>query len=424
MRLTAVSFAILTTLVTLSVSMFASSNEVVAIAANLAVLMLLVACRPTFLSYVFSFYIAVSFLLPIAFLDAGRAVTYAPGLTYVLQYNCAFSILYVALTRRPVQALDFRTASPIPVLILLTIFASSAAAIGFLFTVGEFRVGSSGEAGPLLGVAKAAADLIILPILLLGAHSLRHARYTIPYIAAALIAAAFGALSGSRWSFLVVGFAVFLIELHRNRQLALTLLAIGLPVALLSFPFLLDFRNNGYDLAGTVDRWSGNELAADALINSVLGDRLNYIRVVQFTIERSEHFIPDATAYLNNIVGLIPRLIWPDKPAMSLDLNQIARELGLIHDTNLNTSIGLSVYGESYYLLQRLGVFVALFQALLYSATERLRSAASVFWRIAYLPITLVLVVRDSYVYLVPLLATYTAVLLLWYATIALLRYR
>ncbi len=62
--------------------------------------------------------------------------------------------------------------------------------------------------------------------------------------------------------------------------------------------------------------------------------------------------------YLNNIIGLVPRLLWPEKPVIGIDGNKIGHELGLLHRKDYQTSIGMSNIGEAFYELGYLGVFL------------------------------------------------------------------
>ena len=117
--------------------------------------------------------------------------------------------------------------------------------------------------------------------------------------------------------------------------------------------------------------------------------------------------------YLDNIFGLIQRAIWPYKPLIGLNLNEIALELGIISYNDLNTSIGLSVIGESYYQLRQYGIAIAIFQAIIFRHIESFQYKKQLIWRASYIPLCFLVVARDSYVYIVPLLITQFVVIYL-----------
>lgn len=61
--------------------------------------------------------------------------------------------------------------------------------------------------------------------------------------------------------------------------------------------------------------------------------------------------------YLYNIIGLIPRVIWPDKPRI-ISGNQFGHDLGILYKGDTRTSIGITPVGEAFYELGYLGVFI------------------------------------------------------------------
>ena len=68
-------------------------------------------------------------------------------------------------------------------------------------------------------------------------------------------------------------------------------------------------------------------------------------------------FTHSPNIYLNNITGLIPRLLWTNKPAMGVDMNSIGYNLGLLSENDFITSVGLRPIGEAYYFLRYFGIF-------------------------------------------------------------------
>lgn len=103
------------------------------------------------------------------------------------------------------------------------------------------------------------------------------------------------------------------------------------------------------------------------IFDNLLLKRLGY----QFTLARAIKVYDNdnhkyKVDYFNNIIGLIPRFIWLDKPIIGIDGNKIGYELGLLHKSNINTSIGITPIGEAFYELGYLGIFIIpIFTALI-----------------------------------------------------------
>lgn len=125
-------------------------------------------------------------------------------------------------------------------------------------------------------------------------------------------------------------------------------------------------------------------------------DRLNYAYVLQRIIDYSKDIL-DYNYYLQNIYGLIPRFVYPDKVTMGIDSNLIGRELLIIKPDNLNTAIGLGVIGESFYKLQYFGLFVALFQGMFFYILDKFNSNKKIILKGLYIVFIFHLSVIDTY---------------------------
>ena len=70
--------------------------------------------------------------------------------------------------------------------------------------------------------------------------------------------------------------------------------------------------------------------------------------------------------YIDNIIGLIPRVLWKDKPIIGMDMNKIGYEIGLLRKSDLITHVGITPIGVAYYELGIFGiVFIALMTTIL-----------------------------------------------------------
>ena len=175
------------------------------------------------------------------------------------------------------------------------------------------------------------------------------------------------------------------------------------------FPILGVYRNSGYslDFDESVNlALSNNDLFVNAISISI--DRMNYLGVISTIIEAykdSAEFLYD---YLDNLIGLIPRVVWPDKPIIGIDLNALGAQLGILHHTNTNTSIGLTVIGESYYQLRDFGLIMAIFQGFLFGFLDKIKTNGSLMGHVYYFYIVTFLLFLDSYAYFLPQLVQVT----------------
>jgi len=78
--------------------------------------------------------------------------------------------------------------------------------------------------------------------------------------------------------------------------------------------------------------------------------------------------------YLNNITGLVPRILWPSKPVIGINGNKIGHDLGLLAKADTVTSVGMTPLGEAFYELRYWGMtIVPIFVAfILYYLTQKL----------------------------------------------------
>lgn len=404
---------------------FGIRSEAMYIALITTLVILLFNSRPTLLIRLYCAYIIIVFIVP----TIGRWIIgdvslqydqgpYTDALEYIFFYNCVFvgSFLIFARRRKLRDLFDEEIGNHRVVFrIGLATLLMSLVATGYLSSTGNFRALDTGDGGRILGLIKALSELGILGFVIIGVLSLkiRTLIYHLSYATAFLLLSALGTLSGSRWYLSQMFLLMYFIENRRGRYRGPIVLIAFLPLLALSFPLLGNYRNFGYDASLAIEMVSNIEDLGFFIVDSVLADRMNYTKVVQRVIETTQERGYLLFDYIDNLIGLIPRFLWPDKPAMGLNLNEIAIEMGIITFDNTTTSIGLSVIGESFYQLKTFGVIIAIAQAALFRFIEGLQKSKDIFWRFSYISFCMILIVKDSYMYIVPLLITHLLIVFL-----------
>ncbi len=111
------------------------------------------------------------------------------------------------------------------------------------------------------------------------------------------------------------------------------------------------------------------------------------------------------TDYLDNIIALVPRVLWPEKPVIGINSNDMGHDLDLVHPTDRVTSIGVTPVGEAFYELGYLGIFIVpIFLAfLLYLFTQILNEGSWLGFLLSII-LGLLLGMSDWYSSLIPAL--------------------
>jgi len=344
---------------------------------------------------------------------------YVDALQYCAWYVAVFAAAHTTFAPRAARTSRYGAiVSDASLMMIVLLFAASLAAkfalYGYrLFHPTDVIINSGLSSGAFTGVLTAVSEAGLVALLLLGMKSCARRSGVMPlYIAVILISLAVGFLSGSRLALVQVIFATVLIELRRNSIAAMTLGGVGLVISLYLFGFMLLYRGVNYDLDLAIVLWASEDRSLAAIVDNIFADRFNYVQVVQHVFDRIQSRSYLLTDYSDNITGLIPRALWPDKPLIGLNLNEVAATLGLIALEDHETSIGMGVIGESYYQLKQLGLAVAAAQGVAFAFLRRLALSRSSLRYSSYVALSIIVVVRDSYLYIVPLLATYAVVLI------------
>jgi len=112
---------------------------------------------------------------------------------------------------------------------------------------------------------------------------------------------------------------------------------------------------NMYDFSNIqTDQFEGKHIKDNSLVVR-LGYQFVFAKVIK-TYDNSK--LEYKADYMNNIIGLIPRVLWPDKPIIGISGNKIGHELGLLGKNDKVTSVGITPLGEAFYELGYLGIAI------------------------------------------------------------------
>jgi hypothetical protein len=241
--------------------------------------------------------------------------------------------------------------------------------------MGAFRMNEGGGVdSPYLQLLKVFAGYDLIAIVLLGEIRLSVVRrvrtVNTVLVALILLALAFALWSGSRSQVVTVliltllGYRDFL---RRNWIVMFPSLGLLLPSVFIIFPLLGYYRNSGHNFSEAIYYLRSAGLDTWDIVVNVILTRLNYSETYVRVFDAVERAGPSGGAvYWNNIIGVIPRAIWPSKPQIDNNSKALGHELGLVSIDDTNTSIGLRVVGEAYYEYGWIGLWVAAFQALIF----------------------------------------------------------
>ncbi len=177
-------------------------------------------------------------------------------------------------------------------------------------------------------------------------------------------------ISGSRWLVISTGIVLFYNHAY-FRKYTLLLFTIGIPFIGILFPTLLIYRSaSGLTLYGAMQEVLTTDFEAVGALLEVISGRINMLSTTNLMVSDFAGS-GGGSNYLGNLTGLIPRVLWPEKP-VQLNSNDLGAELGLISSGDILTSVSLSVIGESFYELAFLGLTVAIFQGLFFALIDKM----------------------------------------------------
>ena len=299
---------------------------------------------------------------------------------------------------------------PLIVSAVIIIFIAIGAKVA-LASFGSFRMLGDVERSPFLQILKVVGTFDLFLLILLGeiraSWTGRKSVLTIFYFILASVALVMAFLSGSRAQLVIVLLCVAISYREFIRRYFLLVgaaLVFAIPFMFVVFPFIAYYRNSGYQLEEAVDKLGGYWTETNAIMLDVVTTRLNYMETFAHAMDYANKFGAGGGAvYLNNILGLIPRLLWADKPEISNESREIGHMLGLVTANDTATSIGLRVIGEAYFELAWLGLLVAVVQGLMLGFVQRQfgHKSSPVFYSI-YIYTVIYLESRDGYFAVLP----------------------
>lgn len=276
-----------------------------------------------------------------------------------------------------------------------------------LHSMGAFRHFGEVVASPLLQQYKLVAAFDILTLLLVG---LIRAKNILPprlmnklYIISIAACLAGAALSGSRFQIINIAVVILITNAHFFRKkLVLGMVALGLiiPPALFIFPIIGYYRVNEYQLdIGVAEAQAFAETVGyKGVMLDVLTTRLNYMENYVYAVGYVDsEGVAGGQTYLNNFLGIVPRLFWPSKPQIENDSQNMGYRLGIVPAHDFSTSIGLRPLGEAYYQLGFYGIIVAFLYGIGLASVQRLIGDSSSTILVAmYINTSMYLAARDG----------------------------
>ena len=374
----------------------------------------------TYLSFMYALYISMLLLLPAFFISLNIGVEYSSYNSYSL-YALVYIAIYVFITMASYQIIGLKASKYNPSIfnlyyptrfdgigfykkkLMLLLFLSLIAKI-YLNSLGQFRMLDDEQSSSIVSYLKVISQLDLFVMLAIGFHYKNgyHKELFIFYIFTSIVVISTGVLGGSRYSVIVVFIVIFFNHFHFFRTKMLLIAPLAIPIMMI-FPILGLYRNSGYTL-GIIEslELAMNNTDLIANVMGILLDRMNYLGVVSTVIEEFKYNSDYLFDYLDNFIAMVPRLAWPDKPIIGIDLNDLGIQLGILAPSNTNTSIGLTVIGESFYQLRNFGLIVAIFQGAMFGFLEKIKITESLVAYVYYFYAISLLLFLDSYAYFLP----------------------
>lgn len=104
------------------------------------------------------------------------------------------------------------------------------------------------------------------------------------------------------------------------------------------------------------------------LFIAIFGVRLNFAYIVSIIVDKTPQIwdFKMGYTYFLFFISLIPRIIWPSKPAIAGFSNDFGRDYGFLHPSDYSTSVAMGWIGEMFINFGWFGVLVAFCYGLLY----------------------------------------------------------
>ncbi|GEM_PF-7091673 len=171
-------------------------------------------------------------------------------------------------------------------------------------------------------------------------------------------------ISTSKGRVLTLLFPIFLMGYYSSyKKIAIIVSLIGLVGINQFFDYMMFLRLNPEIsvIDGFNKYYSTNNSSKKSIKENKFISRIEYQSVLAKTLNsyNNDFFIENEKVpfgYLQNIIGVIPRSIWSDKPILGVDTNLIGREIKILNMSDTYTTIGLTPLGIAYYMYGYIGI--------------------------------------------------------------------
>jgi|GEM_PF-5015950 len=350
-----------------------------------------------------------------------HADLYPTALIFVLLFNVTFALTFTSLVHRLPELrilqrirrsnrLDAPAGLAPLVVFVAAVLGVSVGSKLILNSMGAFRMLDAVAMSSMLQFYKELGGLDLFLLAYLGELKRRPSApggVNAVYLFAMGVSVIAALISGSRFQVIMVLLLAAIAHrdtLKRHIVLTIASLFVILPNVAVIFPLLAFYRRNGYDLGTAVERVGSTVGDRPMLLLEITTQRLNYFHVFASVMDQVRQTGPaGGLVYWNNIIGVVPRLLWPGKPEISNDSRQLGHALGMVTADDRTTSIGLQIIGEAFYEFGWLGLMVAVLQGLLFAFAERqLGHRSSPAFYALYISAVVYLLSRDGYFAIVP----------------------
>lgn len=296
-------------------------------------------------------------------------------------------------------------ANPIAVILITTIFMLFS--YFWLFNIGYLSYVEERPSSPFISIAQAFKSLSITLILCIGymikMKDVPNKKILICiYIIIIFCSTFLGFASGSRMALIFPFMALIFnhLDFFMKRLWIFILLS---PLAFFIFAAMGLTRSLQFEvsLASLYFFITEDKSFIDLGVHIIV-DRFNYLRAINEVIVTYSSSYQIHSDYLQNIYGLIPRLFWPEKPVMGIDLNYIGIEMGVSDPNDRTTSYGLHFIGESFYQLKWLGLIIAFLQGIIFAKIDSIREKTSIVSHVLAFQLTVFTVMTGTLLTLIP----------------------
>jgi len=187
-------------------------------------------------------------------------------------------------------------------------------------------------------------------------------------IVATLVSSVYTGSRGATLLVIIITLVSYWKEISKKKFFLIPIFAVAFPYIFGIFPILSAYRNFNYNWSEAFRIFELIDYNPLDIMVDTLVSRLNYLETVARAINNAIIFGPEGgELYLDNFLGLIPRLFWPDKPEITTDGVLIGHTLELLNYNDEKTSVGLSVIGESFFHFGWLGLWVSSLQGFIFA---------------------------------------------------------